>query len=503
MKLSQKTLGLIRRLFPEAQHQEVVDLLQNDCTDALPMSEEISAKTFERIHLAALTLSEGNLEKLVDTIALAQTDWRDVLVYAGMGNSDEPPATERAPRPILSRNQGLWTVAFVLLGGLLSWLWIVNHPEDGNAGKVYFARFATFNTSLYRDGEGDLVADLRGGEDPQARKVAAILQRVRPDVVLLNEFDHDPEGEALAAFADEYLAVAQKDGGEPLRYDHRFVAPVNTGVPSGVDLDSDGEIGGPGDAQGYGRHPGQYGMVVLSRYPIAADRARTFQKFLWANMPDHRMPLAHYSEEALSVLRLSSKSHWDLPVRVADNMEIHVLACHPTPPVFDGPEDRNGRRNADEIRLWADYIDPERGGYLVDDKGVQGPLGAGAHFVICGDLNADPRDGDGVEGAMAQLLASARVHQGPAPRSQGAVEAKREQWGANSKHRGDPAEDTGDFADADGGPGNLRLDYVLPSASLGVLRSEVFWPVQAAPGHALIDASDHRLVWVDVEVVSG
>ena len=408
----------------------------------------------------------------------------------------------RAPRPILSRNQGIWTAVFVLLGGLLSWLWIVNHPEGEGDGTVFFARFATFNTSLYRDAEGALAADLRGGEDPQARKVAAILQRVRPDVVLLNEFDFDSGGDALESFVVEYLGVPQRDGGDPLTYGYRFSAPVNTGCPSGVDLDGDGDSGGVGDAHGFGRHEGQYGMVVLSRYPIDSERVRTFRQFRWADMPGHRMPLGYYTEEALSVLRLSSKSHWDLPVRVADGMEIHVLACHPTPPVFDGEEDRNGRRNADEIRLWADYIEPERAGYIVDDRGTKGGLAAGAHFVVCGDLNADPNDGDGLEGAMAQLLGSSRVHQAPAPRSEGAVEAKREQWGANSKHRGDPAEDTGDFRDDGGGPGNLRLDYVLPSADLEVLRSAVFWPARAAPGHDLLDASDHRLVWVDVQIPS-
>ena len=46
--------------------------------------------------------------------------------------------------------------------------------------------------------------------------------------------------------------------------------------------------------------------------------------------------------------------------------------------------------------------------------------------------------------------------------------------------------------------GNLRVDYVLPSAGLKVTGAGVFWPVEGEPGAALIDASDHRLVWVDV-----
>ncbi len=60
------------------------------------------------------------------------------------------------------------------------------------------------------------------------------------------------------------------------------------------------------------------------------------------------------------MLRLSSKSHWDIPLQIGGAI-VHVLTAHPTPPVFDGPEDRNGCRNHDEIRLWSDYIDPSRG----------------------------------------------------------------------------------------------------------------------------------------------
>ena len=70
--------------------------------------------------------------------------------------------------------------------------------------------------------------------------------------------------------------------------------------------------------------------------------------------------------------------------------------------MFDGPEDRNGTRNHDEIRLWADYVLPSRSGYLYDDQ-PPGRAQAG-RFVIMGDQNADPFDGDSVAGAAQQLL---------------------------------------------------------------------------------------------------
>src|SRR5690606_234234 len=89
-------------------------------------------------------------------------------------------------------------------------------------------RVATYNVSLNRPAAGELVADLEGGADEQARAVAQVLQTTRPDVVLLNEFDHDDDGEALDLFRSEYLAVSQH-GEAPLRYPHAYTAPVNTG----------------------------------------------------------------------------------------------------------------------------------------------------------------------------------------------------------------------------------------------------------------------------------
>jgi hypothetical protein len=185
-----------------------------------------------------------------------------------------------------------------------------------------------------------------------------------------------------------------------------------------------------------------------------------------------------------------------------------LLVSHPTPPGFDGPEDRNGRRNHDEIRLWADYIDPARSAYLYDDRGQRGGLAPGASFVIAGDLNADPLDGGSIRGAIDQLLEHPRVHREAAtgrltPRSQGAVEAARRQGGANRTQAGEAALDTADFSDRGNSVGNLRVDYVLPSADLEVCASGVYWPRPDDPEFSLVNddasaSSDHRLVWIDL-----
>jgi len=396
-------------------------------------------------------------------------------------------------------------------------------------------RFATFNASLNRASAGLLTTHL---SDPsvddqfrrQAKNVAEVVQRIRPDVLLVNEFDPllndaaNPGPEDL--FRDNFLEVSQ-NGAEPIEYPHAFIAPSNTGVPSGFDLDNNGTVGGPNDAFGFGFFPGQFGMVVYSKYPIDYDSVRTFQLFKWKDMPEALLPddprtpqdADWYSPEELAVFRLSSKSHWDVPI-VIGGKTVHFLVSHPTPPVFDDPPafpagvDFNGRRNYDEIRFWADYISPGKSSYIYDDEGVHGGLKPGELFVIAGDQNSDPLDGDSIPGSIQQLLEHPLVNAKTTPESAGAVEAAALQGLANATHRSDPRFDTADFADV--APGNLRADYVLPRKTLQLVDAGVFWPLQADPLFRLtgvfnptdwgavgnFPTSDHRSVWIDVTVPS-
>lgn len=135
-------------------------------------------------------------------------------------------------------------------------------------------------------------------------------------------------------FRDRYLRIAQ-GGQKPVDYPFVFFAPVNTGQPTGKDLDNDGRDDGPADAYGYGRYPGQYGMALFSRFEIDEAAARTFQKLLWKIMPDNLMPdgngtkPAWYGPDEADIMRLSSKSHWDVPVRIGGRV-VHLLCAHPT-----------------------------------------------------------------------------------------------------------------------------------------------------------------------------
>ena len=363
-------------------------------------------------------------------------------------------------------------------------------------------RVAQFNAQLMREGAGLLIEDLRG-DDAQIANTVEIVLRVRPDILLVNELDADPDGRALALFAER---LAAGTAGLPgLAFPHRYQGPQNVGVFSGRDLDGDGVAAGPRDAWGFGRFPGQYAMAVLSRFPIERDAIRRHAGFRWADMPEARRPVhpdgAPFHPDAVwEVLRLSSKSHWDVPIELPDGRTLHLLAAHPTPPVFDGPEDLNGRRNADELRLLRAMIDgPD---WLRDDAGRPAGIPEGTPFVVAGDLNADPADGDGIREAIRTLLAHPRL-QDPAPTSPGAAAA-----GARPGNRGlagDPARHTSDWSAAQEDHANLRVDYVLPSAGLEVAGKGVFWPAPGAPLHALVAhrggrfaSSDHRLVWVDL-----
>ena len=426
-------------------------------------------------------------------------------------------ASRQPPRPRDQRRAcrpGIW------LRSLLTLAILSMAPAASAAG----LRIATFNVSLYGRHAGEVLARLQSGADAQSQHLAEIVQRVRPDVLVLNEIDYDADGAVLAAFCEKYLAVGQNVSGSeggpsaPIEFPHRMAFATNTGEHSGLDLDRNGRVnanaGTPsygGDCWGYGIYPGQYAFAVLSKYPIDAAAIRQFRKFLWKDMPGALLPDDAateaagdwYSTEILSRFRLSSKNHCDVPIDV-DGKRIHLLLSHPTPPVFDATEDRHGRRNQDELRLWADYIGAaDAAAYIYDDGGVRGGLAAGESFVIVGDLNGDPHDGEGSAG-ISDLLASPRLLKYSFPTSQGAVEATRVQGRVNKKHQGNPAEDTEDAADV-GGPGNLHLDYILPSSDLNVRASGVFWPTAEDPLAALVAGAeqpaspDHRLVWVDLE----
>lgn len=345
---------------------------------------------------------------------------------------------------------------------------------------------ATFNVGLKRDGPGLLLRDILKGEDAQIQAAIAVIAAADPDILLITNFDFDLSLVALTAFA-----TGLDESGAP--YPYKFSLPPNSGLATGLDLNADGKFATPDDAQGYGKFAGSGGMALLSRYPIDVDGVQDFTHLLWGDMPGSsfsKVSGVSNSGKIRRVQRLSSKGHWDVPVVLPNGTVLHLLAFHASTPAFGGSGRRNVWRNRDEVAFWQHYLD----GQLSETAPVD-------RFVIVGDANLDPNDGQGMNHIISDLIRHPLV-QDPKPSSRGAVEAAAVQGGVNRTHNGNPALDTADWRDSNG-PGNLRVDYVLPSIDLRVLDAGVFWPASDDPGFDVLSKRDpraswHGLVWVDL-----
>lgn len=356
------------------------------------------------------------------------------------------------------------------------------------------ARFAAFNVYEF-DTE-----QVQEPGDKQAAAAAHVIQSADPDVLVVNELTNNfQQGKAMdrsnaKAFVENYLTEAQSENVDAVDYPNTFMPKVNTGVASGMDLNNDGAIdttrGDPSyanDAFGFGLFPGQYGFSVFSKHPIETDAIRTFRKFLWKDMPDGYLPTdeeteLHLDESETDRFRLSSKTHADVPIRM-DGTTVHGLFAHPTPPVFDGPGNFNGKRCHDEVRLLADIA--AGADYVYDDSGTSGGLDGDADYVLMGDMNAYPGSAESLNAADEFFLENEDFNTRRRPTSPGGT------------IRGNP------YATADFN-GGVEVDYVLPAGNMAIRNSSVVWPIEISDKRGLAaaanDASDHHLVWADVEL---
>lgn len=312
-------------------------------------------------------------------------------------------------------------------------------------------------------GPGLVLQSLKRGDDPAQLAAVQVLVKLNADVVLLTGLDYDLRGAALAA-----LGQRLADAGAP--YPYQLALRPNTGVATGLDLDGNGVTGEPRDAMAFGLFAGQAGMAVLSRQQIDTDHLRNFSGFLWSDLPGN-LTLSDTPPTQL----LSTAGHYEVPLLLPDGRSLRLLAYYATPPVFDGPEDRNGRRNHDESAFWLHL--------LAGDLAFPAPQ---APFVLLGQSNLDPADGEGRADALRALLTHPAL-QDPAPRGT----ALRRDPG----QRGDAALDTALYPRL----GGLRVEQILPSADLRVTGAGVLWPPDTDPLAAILaTASRHRPVWVDV-----
>jgi hypothetical protein len=82
--LSAETLRRVELLFAPEWRAEATRLLTEQCGYAIPLYHD--DQQLERIRMAVLKLSAGDMAKLIEAIGIAKIDWRDVLVAAGFGN---------------------------------------------------------------------------------------------------------------------------------------------------------------------------------------------------------------------------------------------------------------------------------------------------------------------------------------------------------------------------------------------------------------------------------
>ncbi|MFN2531517.1 MAG: hypothetical protein ABR555_09495 [Pyrinomonadaceae bacterium] len=108
VELTELTKQRVAELFAAADVQEAERLLVRECADNLPLlGKTATSASLERIRFAVLRLSDGQISRLTESIAIAKRDWRDVLVWAGFGNDLQ--AHERwRPRRLTDDTVNAW-----------------------------------------------------------------------------------------------------------------------------------------------------------------------------------------------------------------------------------------------------------------------------------------------------------------------------------------------------------------------------------------------------------
>ena len=290
-----------------------------------------------------------------------------------------------------------------------------------------------------------MLRDILRGGDEQIAAFRTLILEIRPDIIALQGIDYDLRGTALEALIGD-LAKAGLD------YPHHFAAAPNAGQQTGLDLNGNGTFGDADDKHGYGRFNGMGGMAVLSRLPILHEAVGDYTPLLWRDLAGHIYPMVEDvpfgGDDVFAAHRLSSRNHWVVPVQTPDG-PLRIMTFHATPPLYDGEEGRNKRRNHDEVAFWNDY--------LSRDTSTE-------PFVLLGTFNVDPVRGLGMRDALNTLLAN--------------------------PHLQNPFDDTPTADFPEPRPGDLRIDYLLPSSDWRVVDHGITYaPV----------ASRHSILWADIK----
>ena len=83
-QLRPTVIASIKCLFEPEDRETITEILVEECNAERLYTT--SADAVERIQLAVLKLSNGEVDKFLAAAELAQLDWRDVLVASGFGS---------------------------------------------------------------------------------------------------------------------------------------------------------------------------------------------------------------------------------------------------------------------------------------------------------------------------------------------------------------------------------------------------------------------------------
>jgi|GEM_PF-1582778 len=295
-------------------------------------------------------------------------------------------------------------------------------------------------------------------DHPQVVSASAIIRKVKPDILSINEIEARPEAPRL--FLDNFI----QRGDDPLHYPYFYIGPTNSGVSTGLPH--------PFDQKGFGLFEGQYGIALFSRFPILREGVRSFEGFPWRLLPTSLSCLGDKAMEIYESFPLFSTNLLSVPLRI-DERVVHAILLHASVP-FKGP--LNKERNGDQLIFLNEYIS---GRAL---PGVE-PFKVEKPFVVMGDFNADPEKGEGIRSVIKGLLEN--------PALNGLVPSRPtflEGGGVLT-----PPLDPGGFS--------LKLDYILPSRDFVVLKHGIFWSEETDWWNQVRRASDHFIVYMDCSLV--
>ena len=247
-----------------------------------------------------------------------------------------------------------------------------------------------------------------------------------PDVLLVNEFDYVEGGEAAELFRENYLEVAQ-NGARRSSTRTTSSRPSTPACPAGFDLNNNGTVGGGNDAFGLRRvpRPVRHGRLleVPDRRPTASARSRSSSgrtcraRCCPTTRPRRSRPTGTRPRSS-TVCGCRRRATGTCRSGSADDT-VHFLV---SPPDAAGlrrrPRTATAPATSTRSGFWADYVRPAAAATSTTTRAGTAACGRGARFVIAGDQNSDPLDGDSVAGAIQQLLDNPRVNARVTPSSE-------------------------------------------------------------------------------------